>query len=184
MLANGVLASIERRTMMGVQHGMGQSEEVDKATGGASSVFLRMKATPASVTSKEGSRLVWDDPECLLARADYYGANAATYGVINPAKMSQYSGHVKPMRNPFTIATFKNPANEVMFGDGIDLLGPEGPSRILCVSTKQRNDLHAMLTAKGITRGQRQGVRTTGGSSCAGCCRCGCRGVVRGWCLG
>ncbi|MFC4083490.1 hypothetical protein [Amycolatopsis samaneae] len=151
MLANGVLASTERRTMMGVQHGMGQSEEVDKATGGASSVFLRMHSTPVKPAATEGPRLVWDDPERLLARADYYGANADTYGVINPAKMSQYSGHAKPTRDPFTIAAFKNPANEVMFGDGIDLLGLEGPSRILCVSTKQRNDLHAMLTAKGVT---------------------------------
>ncbi|HEY3471867.1 MAG TPA: hypothetical protein VGL47_42505 [Amycolatopsis sp.] len=42
MLATGVLASTERRTTMGIHQDVGTSESVDKLTGGASSVFLRV----------------------------------------------------------------------------------------------------------------------------------------------
>ncbi|MFI6031369.1 hypothetical protein [Amycolatopsis magusensis] len=144
MLASGSLASTERRTMMGVKAGVGKSEGQDKYTGGASSVFLRVMATPSD---KIHASLVWDDPATLLSRADYYGANADTFGAVNPAK----AAHSKATRNPFKIAKFANPANEVMFGDGIDLLGPGGPSRIMCGSKSARNTLHALLTAKGVT---------------------------------
>lgn len=145
MLATGVLASIERRTTMGTHVGVGQSEAADKLTGGASSVFLRVLPT-SSLDS--GPKLIWDQPGRLLARADYYGANADTYGVVNPAKAGQYA---KSTRDPFKIAKFANSSNEVMFADGIDLLGPEGPSRILCNNTSQRDEIRTMLQAKGIT---------------------------------
>ncbi|MFD8493306.1 hypothetical protein [Amycolatopsis sp. NPDC059657] len=145
MLATGVFASTERRTLMGITRGMGMSEEQDKLTGGASSVFLRIKDT-SSIDG--GPKLIWDKPERLLARADYYGANADTYGVVNPAKKEVY---VHSTRDPFKIAKFHAETNEVMFGDGIDLLGAEGPSRIICNSHTQRKEIHAMLTAKGVT---------------------------------
>ncbi|WP_410665288.1 hypothetical protein [Amycolatopsis sp. lyj-84] len=145
MLANGVLASTERRTLMGVSRGVGMSEDQDKLTGGASSVFLRVLGKPSS---HSGPKLVWDQPERLMHRADYYGANADTYGAVNPSKTGKYASST---RDPFKIAHFTNPSNEVMFGDGIDLLGAEGPSRILCESKAQREEIQAMFTAKGIT---------------------------------
>ncbi|MFE5564742.1 hypothetical protein ACFQ68_07090 [Amycolatopsis japonica] len=145
MLANGVLASTERRTLMGVSRGVGMSEDEDKLTGGASSVFLRVLGKPASGS---GPKLVWDEPGRLMHRADYYGANADTYGAVNPAKAGKYSSST---RNPLKIADFTHPSNEVMFGDGIDLLGAEGPSRILCDSKTQRDEIQAMFAAKGIT---------------------------------
>ncbi|RSD10283.1 hypothetical protein [Amycolatopsis eburnea] len=146
MLATGVLASTERRTTMGTHQNIGMSESADKLTGGASSVFLRVRKT-SSVTS--GPKLVWDQPERLLSRADYYGANGDTYGVVNPAKISQYGA--KSTKDPFKIAKFGGSSNEVMFADGIDLLGAEGPSRILCSNTTQRDEIRAMLQAKGVT---------------------------------
>ncbi|MFI7114946.1 hypothetical protein [Amycolatopsis sp. NPDC049868] len=145
MLANGVLASTERRTLMGVSRGVGMSEDQDKLTGGASSVFLRVLDKPASGS---GPKLVWDEPGRLMHRADYYGANADTYGAVNPAKAGEYTSST---RNPFKIANFTHPANEVMFGDGIDLLGGEGPSRILCDSKTQRDEIQATFAAKGVT---------------------------------
>lgn len=147
MLSTGVLASTERRATMGITPGLGKSENHDKFTGGASSVFLRLRPTD-SISSE--AQLVWDDPERLLARADYYGANADTFGNINPAKAGYYGSAKKSTRNPFTIAGFNHPANKVMFREGIDLLGSEAPSRIICSNTKQRDQIRAMLTAKGI----------------------------------
>ncbi|NBH06035.1 hypothetical protein [Amycolatopsis sp. SID8362] len=147
MLATGVLASTERRTTMGTGPDIGKSEYSDKLTGGASSVFLRVRDS----SSLGGSpTLVWDQPERLLARADYYGANADTFGVINPAKADEYST-VPSTRDPFEIAKFSSASNEVMFGDGIDLLGSEGPSRILCENAAQRNEIKTFLNAKGVT---------------------------------
>src|SRR3569833_3177020 len=118
MLATGVLASTERRTTMGTHQGVGMSEEADKLSGGASSVFLRVRKT-SSLQSEPS--LVWDQPEKLLARADYYGANADTFWAINPAGSHSVS---KATRDPFKLANFASSSNEVMFADGIDLLGP------------------------------------------------------------
>ncbi|WP_285480218.1 hypothetical protein [Amycolatopsis sp. NBRC 101858] len=145
MLATGVLASTERRTTMGTHQNVGKSEHADKLSGGASSVFLRVRKT-SSLGS--GPSLVWDQPERLLTRADYYGANADTFGAVNPAGNHSTS---KATRDPFKIVSFTNASNEVMFADGIDLLGPEGPSRILCQSKMQRDEIRTMLTAKGVT---------------------------------
>lgn len=147
MLATGVLASTERRATMGTSTGVGKSEDVDKLTGGASSVFLRMRQS-SSLENKP--TLVWDQPQRLLARADYYGANADTFGVINPAKAGQYA-NAPLTRDPFRIAKFANASNEVMFADGIDLLGAEGPSRILCKNTVQHDEITALLHTKGVT---------------------------------
>ncbi|MEV7038350.1 hypothetical protein [Amycolatopsis sp. NPDC051061] len=147
MLTTGVLASTERRATMGTGTGLGKSEDSDKLTGGASSVFLRVRQTSSL---KNDPALVWDQPERLLARADYYGANADTFGVINPAKVGAYA-KAPLTRNPFKIAKFGSASNEVMFGDGIDLLGAEGPSRILCKNAAQRNEIKALLHAKGIS---------------------------------
>ncbi|MGW5715294.1 hypothetical protein ACWEVP_03945 [Amycolatopsis sp. NPDC003865] len=146
MLATGVLASTERRATMGTGTGIGKSEDADKLTGGASSVFLRMRQSSSLDNSPT---LVWDQPERLLARADYYGANADTFGVINPAKAGEYA-KAPLTRNPFKIAKFSNACNEVMFADGIDLLGAEGPSRILCKTTAQRDEIKALLHGKGV----------------------------------
>ncbi|MER6792419.1 hypothetical protein [Amycolatopsis mediterranei] len=146
MLATGVLASTERRATMGTSTGIGKSEDADKLTGGASSVFLRVRQS-SSLTDEPA--LVWDQPDRLLARADYYGANADTFGVINPAKAGQYA-KAPLTRDPFKIATFSNASNEVMFADGIDLLGAEGPSRILCKNTAQRDEIKALLHGKSV----------------------------------
>ncbi|MEU8632523.1 hypothetical protein AB0C38_10170 [Amycolatopsis sp. NPDC048633] len=145
MLATGVLASTERRTTMGTHQNVGMSEGADKLSGGASSVFLRVRKT-SSLASEPS--LVWDQPERLLARADYYGANADTFGAINPVGSHSVS---KATRDPFKIATFTSASNEVMFADGIDLLGPQGPSRILCGSKAQRDEIRTMLLAKGVS---------------------------------
>lgn len=145
MLRTGVLASTERRTLMGIASGVGMSESADKNSGGAKSVFLRIR--PVSETAS-GPRLVWDHPERLLARADYYGVNSDTFGAINPA---DHHYTTKSTRDPYKIATFTNPSNEIMFADGIDLLGPEGPSRIICAHAGERDEIRAMLTAKGVS---------------------------------
>jgi hypothetical protein len=145
MLATGVLASTERRMTMGAGKGISTSEDADKFSGGASSVFLRVRKT--SSLAAEPS-LVWDHPERLLARADYYGANTDTFGAINPAGAHSTS---KSTRDPFKIASFTSASNEVMFADGIDLLSPEGPSRILCGTAAQRDQIRTMLVTKGVT---------------------------------
>lgn len=88
-------------------------------------------------------------PIRLLARADYYGANGDTFGAVNPVKVDQYGA--KSTRNPYKIAKFTSSSNEVMFADGIDLLGDEGPSRIFCANGTQCDELRNMLQAKGVS---------------------------------
>lgn len=143
-LATGVLASTERRAAMGTAKNIGKSEDADKMSGGANSVFLRVnRKAPSS-----GPALVWDDPHVLMRRTDYYGYNGDHFGAINPASPN-YSAAMS--RDPMKIAGFGAANNEVMFRDGIDLLGAEAPSRIICSSTTERASILKLLGARGIT---------------------------------
>jgi hypothetical protein len=145
ILATGVLASSERRAVMGIATGLGKSESSDKMSGGASSVFLRVKTK-----GTHGSpALVWDDPSVLMARADYYGYSGDHFGSVNPASSHSTSGMT---RDPVKIAAFSGSGNEVMLRNGTDLLGAEAPSRILCGTPGQRTQVLALFKARGITQ--------------------------------
>ncbi|MET9736010.1 hypothetical protein ABZZ79_36900 [Streptomyces sp. NPDC006458] len=147
LLGVGVLASTEKRAVMGIGGGLGLSEQADKMTGGANSVFLRVKKTPSS---PGGGRLIWDDPSVLMQRSDYYAYNSDHYGAINPAHHNYNAGAIT--RDPMKIAKFTGSSNEIMFRNGIDLLGAEAPSRIVCHTAAERSSILASLTARGITQ--------------------------------
>lgn len=147
LLGVGVLASTEKRAVMGIGGGLGLSEQADKMTGGANSVFLRVKKTPSS---PGGGRLIWDDPSVLMQRSDYYAYNGDHYGAINPAHHNYNAGAIT--RDPLKIAKFTGSSNEIMFRNGIDLLGAEAPSRIVCHTAAERSSILASLTARGITQ--------------------------------
>ncbi|MBO2448675.1 hypothetical protein J4573_16355 [Actinomadura barringtoniae] len=144
MLTAGVLTSTERRAVMGVKPGKGMSESSDKRTGGANSVFLRATSAP----NPTGPALVWDDPTTLLSRSDYYAYGSDHFGCLNPKSGHSTSGQT---RDPYKIAQFKGSSNEIMFKHGIDLLGTEAPSRIVCSSPAQRQQLLDIFAAKEIT---------------------------------
>lgn len=147
VLGTGVLASTERRAQMGVSSGLGMSEHADKQSGGASSVFLRVTTKPKSSTG--GPALIWDDPAVLLARSDYYAYPSDHFGSINPAGHHSMSSLT---RDPAKIAGFaSNAGNEMMFRNGIDLLGAEAPSRIRCGTEPVRNKILKLLAIRGIT---------------------------------
>ncbi|WP_331736294.1 hypothetical protein OG605_39485 (plasmid) [Streptomyces xanthophaeus] len=147
LLGTGVLASTEKRAVMGIGGGLGMSEQADKMTGGANSVFLRVKKTPSQ---PGGGRLIWDDPSVLMQRSDYYAYNGDHYGAINPAHHNYNAGAIT--RDPMKIAQFTGSSNEIMFRNGIDLLGAEAPSRIVCHTAAERSSILASLTSRGITQ--------------------------------
>ncbi|MFI2906677.1 hypothetical protein ACG2OD_00180 [Streptomyces sp. PDY-4] len=147
LLGTGVLASTEKRAVMGIGGGLGMSEQDDKMTGGANSVFLRVKKTPSK---PGGGRLIWDDPSVLMQRSDYYAYNGDHYGAINPAHGHYNAGAIT--RDPMKIAKFTGSSNEIMFRNGIDLLGAEAPSRIVCHTAAERSSILASLTSRGITQ--------------------------------
>lgn len=141
----GVLASTERRVLMGVRSGIGMSEDSDKHTGGARSVFLRM----SSLGSSGGDRLEWSDPTVLLRRTDWYAYPGDHFGATNP-KSHNFSAS-SMTTDPLKLATFNSHGNEVMIRHGIDLLGAEAPSRIRCSSAAKRDETLAALAARGVT---------------------------------
>jgi hypothetical protein len=144
MIRNGsVLASTERRRLMGIGAGTGMSESADMGTGGAKSVFLRVHPKPSS-----GPALYWDDASVLLRRSDWYGYNSDHFGSINPESGHSTSGMC---RDPQKLAGFTGGGNEVMFRHGIDLVGDEAPSLIRCSSPTQRKNILEILNARGIT---------------------------------
>jgi hypothetical protein len=123
------------------------SEGSDKFSGGANSVFLRVKDTPAT-GSGHGVRLVWDDPAVLMKRSDYYAYNGDHFGALHTANGKSTSGQTS---DPMKISKFSSGSNEVMFRDGIDLLGAEAPSRVLCGSADTRDKLLKFFADKKIT---------------------------------
>lgn len=137
----GALASTERRRRMGTPTSLGQSEGADMKSGGSNSVFLRRGHTPV------GPSLYWDDPTVLLRRSDWYAYSSDHYGSLNPASGHSTSGLT---HDPKKLGSFVG-SNEIMFRDGIDLLGAEAPSRIKCGSASVKNEVLAFLKAKGIT---------------------------------
>jgi len=143
VFGTGVLASTEKRAVMGIGSGVGMSEQADKGTGGANSVFLRVAKTPSS---NFGGQLIWDDPSVLMRRADYYAYDGDKYGV-SPDKKSAHG----LTRNPLKIATHTASNNEIMFRDGVDLLGAEAPSRIVCGPASERTALLESFKSRGIT---------------------------------
>ena len=143
VLSSGVLASTERRHLMGVGSGKGMSESSDMKSGGAKSVFLRVADAPSS-----GPTLYWSDASRLLRRSDWYAYSSDHFGSLNPQSGHSTSGQT---RNPLTVAGFKgHSGNEIMFRHGIDLLGAEAPTRIKCASAQERSHVLQMLKSRGI----------------------------------
>lgn len=138
----GVLASTERRRLMGITSAKGMSESADMQTGGARSVFLRVSSKPG------GASLFWEDPARLLRRADWYAYSSDHFGSLNPQSSHSTKGQT---RSPQAVAAFNGGSNEVMFRDGIDLVGREAPTRIKCGSAAERQQVLALLAKRGIT---------------------------------
>ncbi|MEV6818440.1 hypothetical protein AB0M72_06765 [Nocardiopsis dassonvillei] len=146
ILSTGVLASTERRATMGISSGLGMSESDDKYTGGASSVFMRVRS---GAHVKHGPQLVWDDPLKIVDNTSVYGYNSDCYGAVNPDH-HQYSAAAMT-KDPAKIAKFHTAGdNEVMIRHGLDLLGAHAPSRILCSSAQERTQVLEVLKAKGL----------------------------------
>jgi hypothetical protein len=139
----GVLASTERRRVMGIPGGKGMSESADMKSGGAKSVFLRVGSQPS-----QGPTLFWDDPTTLMRRSDWYAYSSDHFGSLNSQSGHSTSGMT---RNLAKVAGFNGGSNEVMFKHGIDLLGDEAPSLVRCTSAAQRKEVLAVLAAKGVT---------------------------------
>ena len=138
----GVLASTERRRVMGIKAGKGMSEGSDMGSGGASSVFLRVHSKPSS-----GPTLFWSDPTKLLRRSDWYAYGSDHFGSLNPQSGHSTSGMT---RDPATVAGYSG-SNEVMFRHGVDLLGAEAPTLIRCKSAAERTSVLKLLGQRGIT---------------------------------
>ena len=140
----GVLASTERRQIMGITVST-MSPGADMTTGGAKSVFLR-----AGNSSEHSNSIVWDKPvERLLKRTDWYAFGSDHFGSINPGSSHSTKGLT---RNPGQVAGFTgNSGNEIMFQDGLDLLGADAPSRVNCSSKSERDQIRKILKDRGIT---------------------------------
>jgi hypothetical protein len=145
LLSTGVLASTERRAVMGISSGKGLSESDDKYSGGANSVFMRVrKQGPV----KGGSFLVWDDPLRIVDNTSVYGYNSDHFGSLNPKSGKSTVGMTK---DPMKMAKFTGSSNEVMVRHGLDLFGAEAPSRIICTSAAERKKVLDLLESRSIT---------------------------------
>ena len=147
MLASGVFVSTERRRQMGITTTVGMSETADQRSGGARSVFVRIQHTPA-LGSGGGARLIWDDPGRLLSRTDWYAYNGDHFGATDAGTSHSVKGQT---RNPTKVAAFGAGNNEVMIAHGLDLLGADAPTRIICGNATERTHLINQLAAAGVT---------------------------------
>lgn len=156
VVTSGVLASTERRQLMGIGGLSTMSPEADKHSGGATSVFLRVQPVNASTGS---SMIIWDNPTALVGRADWYAYNGDAFGAA-PEKAASYGSGSTYTTNVLKAASHDKSNNEIMFRHGIDLLhGPGAPSRIICANTAERDKIRTELASRGITH---IGTRTVG----------------------
>ncbi|MFE4516710.1 hypothetical protein ACFRMQ_21240 [Kitasatospora sp. NPDC056783] len=148
VFATGVLASTERRAVMGIGTGIGMSEGTDKMTGGANYAFLRVSSSSSAGSSSYGSRLIWDNPRTLMQRADYYAYDGDHFGALNPKAGKSTSGQT---RDPYKIANFSASNNEVMLRNGCDLYSEQAPTRAIAKNTAERDAVLALFASRGIT---------------------------------
>ncbi|MGD7708256.1 hypothetical protein [Microlunatus sp. Y2014] len=147
VVASGVLASNERRKLMGITQSVGMSESSDQKTGGARGVFTRLASTKG-IRGGGSQRIVWDDPGRLLHRTDWYGYNGDHFGaVVNGAGHSTHG----QTRSPDAAAKFSAHNNEIIIAHGLDLFGADAPSRIMCGTAAARDEMITNLQAAGIT---------------------------------
>lgn len=138
----GVLASTERRRIMGASKNVGMSEGSDMVSGGAKATFVRV-ATPSSGKAT----IVWDDPIRLLRRTDWYAYPSDHFGSQNGSSSHSTSSQT---RDVATVAGFSQSNNEVMFADGLDLLGADAPSKVYCSSASERDAVRKLLAGRGV----------------------------------
>lgn len=134
---SGSLVATERRRVMGVSAGKGMSEAADMGTGGSKVVDLRVGSA-----SHSGPKLIWSKPSRLPGRADWYAYSGDNYAAEDKASQ---------VRSPFKVAGFNGGSNEVLFRNGIDLLGAHAPDKIICASQKEKASLLDTLKAQGVT---------------------------------
>ncbi len=126
--SGGLLASTDLRARMGV-HVHSMSPDADQHTGGAAFVFTRVKGKGAKCD------LEWD-PETVLSRSDWFAYPSDHYGAINPSD-HHYSSH-SFTTDAATLATYNGSSNEVMFKNGLPVLGSHGVHRIWVASQSER----------------------------------------------
>jgi hypothetical protein len=141
----GILASTERRALMGIKAST-MSPEADKVSGGATSTFVRVGAKKTGAWGS--NHIVWDQPLRLVARSDWYAYNGDHFGALNPHSHHSTSGKTT---DPSTAASFSAGNNEMMFLNGLDLLGSDAPTRVYCSSASERDQVRKLLKGKGIT---------------------------------
>lgn len=81
------------------------------------------------------------DP-ALLARSPTRGFATAVTGAVAAASRA---------RDRLTVAQHTGGSSEVMFANGIDLLGAEAPTHIHCADASQRSGVLAQLASAGIS---------------------------------
>lgn len=140
-----ILASQERRRMIGVTKNVGMSESSDTTSGGAAGAFLRIRSTSSG---KSANMMIWDEPLRLLKRSDWYGYNGDHFGAVNAASHHSIGGQTK---SPSKVAGFSASNNEIIFSDGLDLLGDDAPSKVVCASATERDKLRQFLKDRGVT---------------------------------
>jgi hypothetical protein len=139
--SGGLLASTDVRARMGV-HVHSMSPDADQHTGGAAFVFTRVRGKGAKCD------LEWE-PETVLSRSDWFAYPSDHYGAINPSD-HHYSSH-SFTTDPSTLATYNGSSNEVMFKNGLPVLGPRGVRRIWVASESERQQIFASLAKVGAT---------------------------------
>jgi hypothetical protein len=140
--SGGILASTDVRARMGV-HVHSMSPDADQHTGGASYVFTRIRSKGAKCD------LEWD-PETVLSRSDWFAYPSDHYGAINPSD-HHYSSH-SFTTDPAALASYNGSSNEVMFKNGLPVLGPSGVRRIWVGSESERQQVLASMAKVGASK--------------------------------
>lgn len=144
--SGGVLAATETRYRMGISH-KGVSSKDDMKTGGAAYAFTFMRP----VQKQDDFDIVWD-PEVLLTRSDWFATKGDDFGATNPSDSHfKESGRTKDIDKLLSWkSNFSGWGGQVMFKNGIDLLGEHAPRYIFVNSEADRQKVLASFAKVGV----------------------------------
>lgn len=146
--SGGVLASTELRKRMGVKH-TGVSSYEDMRTGGASYAFCFFRKNK----EQRHFDIVWD-PETLLTRSDWFATRGDDFGAVNPKdphyKPSGRTRRVEDLPDYEAATGIGSWRAQVMFKNGIDILGAHPPRFIFVNSEDDRLKLLASFAKVGV----------------------------------
>jgi hypothetical protein len=146
--SGGVLQAPVRRRLSGIAPGLGVNETQQAEAGLDDRVCCELADRwPDSI----GPALVWDDPVRLLSRLDWVGLPPRHVDIALGRKQAPRRNWRDEAVTGMEAVAAMGDGTEIVFRNGLDLVGAEAPTRIICRTYQERREILDVLARLGVT---------------------------------